>query len=39
MFIAEYAVRRRALPHQQPAGILAGIRAFRRHLAGAQAPR
>jgi uncharacterized membrane protein len=39
LFVLEYAVRVRALPHYKPAGILAGVRAFRRHVAGVQAPR
>ena len=41
MFLVEYAVRMRALPHWERAGILGGIRAFARHFAStrAQAPR
>ena len=41
MFVGEYAVRLRALPNWERAGILAGIRAFSRHMAAtrAQAPR
>lgn len=41
MFGIEYAVRLRALPHWERAGILSGIRAFSRHFAAerAQAPR
>jgi uncharacterized membrane protein len=35
MFLVEYAVRLRALPNWERAGILAGIRAFSRHF-GAQ---
>lgn len=39
LFLVEYAVRRRALPHHDSGGILAGVRAFRRHMAGTHAPR
>jgi len=39
LFLVEYAVRRRALPHHESGGILAGVRAFRRHMAGTHAPR
>jgi uncharacterized membrane protein len=37
MFVVEYGVRKRALPHQERASILAGVRAFRRHLDSVQA--
>lgn len=37
MFVIEYAVRLRALPHWERAGILSGIRAFSRHLAAERA--
>jgi uncharacterized membrane protein len=37
MFVVEYGVRKRALPHQERASILAGVRAFRRHMARVQA--
>jgi uncharacterized membrane protein len=41
MFVVEYAIRLRALPHSQRTGVLDGIRAFSRHFAAAQveAPR
>lgn len=41
MFVVEYAVRLRALPHWERVGILGGIRAFSRHFAAArfEAPR
>jgi uncharacterized membrane protein len=39
LFVVEYAVRRWALPHHDSGGILAGVRAFRRHMAGSHAPR
>jgi len=39
LFLVEYAVRRRALPNHDSGGILAGVRAFRRHMAGSHAPR
>jgi uncharacterized membrane protein len=41
MFVIEYAVRLRALPHWEQAGILGGIRAFTRHFGSArfEAPR
>ena len=39
LFVIEYAVRRRALPHEEPVGILAAVHAFRRHMAGTEAPR
>lgn len=41
MFVGEYAVRLRALPHWEQVGILGGIRAFTRHFATArfEAPR
>jgi uncharacterized membrane protein len=41
MFLVEYAVRLRALPDHRQVGILAGIRAFSRHVepARVQAPR
>lgn len=41
MFLVEYAVRLRVLPHWERIGILGGIRAFSRHFAAAraQAPR
>ena len=41
MFLVEYAVRLRALPRWESAGILDGIRAFARHFAAArfEAPR
>jgi uncharacterized membrane protein len=35
MFVAEYAIRLRALPHVERIGILGGIRAFSRHFAAA----
>ncbi len=35
MFVVEYAVRLRALPHWERVGILGGIRAFSRHFAAA----
>ena len=34
MFLVEYAVRVRALPHWEQAGILGGVRAFARHMGG-----
>ena len=37
MFVVEYAVRIRALPHWERVGILSGIRAFSRHFAAARA--
>lgn len=41
MFVIEYAVRLRALPHWERVGIMGGIRAFSRHFATArfEAPR
>jgi uncharacterized membrane protein len=39
LFVGEYGVRRWALPHHESGGILVGVRAFRRHMAGSQAPR
>jgi uncharacterized membrane protein len=41
MFVVEYAVRVRVLPHHARVGILGGIRAFSRHFAAArfEAPR
>jgi uncharacterized membrane protein len=41
MFVVEYAVRHRVLPHWERTGILGGIRAFSRHFATArfEAPR
>jgi uncharacterized membrane protein len=39
LFVVEYAVRRRALPDEEPVGILAAVHAFRRHMAGSEAPR
>lgn len=41
MFVVEYAVRLRALPHWERVGILGGIRAFSRHFGAArfEAPR
>ena len=39
LFVVEYGVRRWALPHHESGGILAGVRAFRRHMAGSHAPR
>lgn len=41
MFVAEYGVRHRVLPHWERAGILGGIRAFARHFQSArvEAPR
>lgn len=39
LFVVEYAVRRRALPHEEPVGILAAVHAFRRHMAGSEASR
>jgi len=38
LFVVEYGVRRWALPHHESGGILAGVRAFRRHMAGSHAP-
>jgi uncharacterized membrane protein len=38
LFVAEYAVRRHALPHHGRVGILAAVHAFRRHMAGTEAP-
>jgi len=35
MFVVEYAVRLRALPHWERVGLLGGIRAFSRHFAAA----
>jgi len=35
MFVVEYAIRLRALPHVERIGILGGIRAFSRHFAPA----
>jgi len=35
MFVVEYAVRLRALPHWERVGVLGGIRAFSRHFAAA----
>ena len=39
LFVVEYAVRRRALPDEPHVGILAAVHAFRRHMAGTEAPR
>lgn len=41
MFVVEYAVRLRALPHWEQVGIMGGIRAFSRHFGAArfEAPR
>jgi uncharacterized membrane protein len=39
LFVAEYAVRGYALPHNERVGILAAVHAFRRHMAGSRAPR
>jgi len=39
LFVVEYAVRRRALPDEEPVGILAAVHAFRRHMTGSEAPR
>lgn len=41
MFVVEYAVRLRVLPHWERVGILGGIRAFSRHFDSArfEAPR
>jgi uncharacterized membrane protein len=39
LFVVEYAVRRRVLPHEEPVGILAAVHAFRRHMTGSEAPR
>jgi uncharacterized membrane protein len=39
LFVVEYAVRCFALPPESRAGILASVDAFRRHMAGHQAPR
>jgi len=41
MFVVEYAVRLRALPHWERVGLLGGVRAFSRHFAAAplQTPR
>lgn len=40
MFVVEYAVRLRTLPHWERVGILGGVRAFSRHFtAPAEAPR
>jgi uncharacterized membrane protein len=41
MFVVEYAVRHRVLPHWERTGILGGIRAFSRHFGSArfEAPR
>ena len=41
MFVVEYAIRVRVLPHHERVGILGGIRAFSRHLGAArfEAPR
>ncbi len=41
MFVGEYVVRHRVLPHWERVGILGGIRAFSRHFGGARfdAPR
>ena len=41
MFVVEYAVRLRALPHWERVGLLGGIRAFSRHFAATplQTPR
>jgi uncharacterized membrane protein len=36
MFVVEYAVRLRVLPHWERVGILGGIRAFSRHFAAAR---
>jgi uncharacterized membrane protein len=36
MFVVEYGVRLRALPHMERIGILGGIRAFSRHFATAR---
>ena len=36
MFLVEYAVRLRVLPHWHRVGILGGIRAFSRHFGGAR---
>jgi uncharacterized membrane protein len=36
MFAGEYAIRLRALPHWERAGLLSGIRAFSRHFAEAR---
>ena len=32
MFVVEYAVRHRVLPHWQHVGIMGGVRAFSRHF-------
>jgi uncharacterized membrane protein len=37
MFLVEYAVRVRALPHWEQVGILGGVRAFARHMGGSPA--
>lgn len=41
MFVVEYAIRLRALPHWERVGILGGVQAFSRHFAAArvEAPR
>lgn len=39
IFVVEYAVRRHALPRQHQVGILTAVQAFRRHMAGSEAPR
>jgi uncharacterized membrane protein len=39
LFVVEYAVRRWVLPEEEPVGILAAVHAFRRHMAGSEAPR
>ena len=39
LFVVEYAVRRWSLPNHDSGGILAGVRAFRRHMANSHAPR
>jgi len=39
LFVVEYAVRRSVLPEEEPVGILAAVHAFRRHMAGSEAPR
>jgi uncharacterized membrane protein len=39
VFVVEYAVRCYALPPESRAGILASVDAFRRHMAGTEAPR
>ena len=39
MFIIEYAVRHRVLPHMERAGLFSGVRAFTRHFGAPQAGR